>query len=95
MKKFVLVAGLVGVIIPPVISLVGVYLDHFGHKGLASAFSSVVLWLWPTGLFLIDAEENFAGYVAFTISIVLNGALYAGIVWFVTFVWSAIRYREE
>lgn len=36
-----------------------------------------MLCVWPTGLALIETSDNWAGYVAFMITAVANGLLYA------------------
>jgi hypothetical protein len=45
------------------------------HPGLW--LSTVVICLWPAGLALNETSHNWAGYVAFFITAICNGLLYA------------------
>ena len=78
-KKAVLIAFVTGTIIPCLLEGVGRYLDAIGVHA-ASWWSTAMIYLWPFVLALIETSDNAAGYIAFALTAILNGILYALIV---------------
>lgn len=92
MKKTGTVAFLVGVAIPLLIEILGRYLNTINiHPGLW--VSTVVLYLWPTSLALIETSGNWKGYLAFVVSAIANGLLYALVAVFIYFCATFVRKR--
>lgn len=77
-KKAVVLSFVAGIIVPCVIEFGGRYLD-LDSAGIHGPlwWSTVVIYIWPTGLWLIETSVDLRSYVAFTISVVANGLLYA------------------
>ena len=81
--------------------LVGLYSFHHPNAitGLSSAFSKITLWVWPTAIYLIEADENVRGYIMFGISAMANGILYGIVALIITAVWKDVlspnRRRER
>ena len=77
MKKIVVTAITLGFVVALFFGAVGLYRYHHGlQEGYPSVLATITLWLWPTGLMLIDADENTVGFVVFFISAIANGLLY-------------------
>jgi low affinity Fe/Cu permease len=90
LKRAVPAAFLVGVIIPCSIELVGHFLDAINvHPGMW--VSNLVVCVWPTGIVLMDTSDNWQGYVAFAITAVLNGMLYAFVVLIIGYLISSFK----
>ena len=79
--RVVLFSFAAGIVVPCTIEFGGRYLASVGvHAPLW--WSTVFIYIWPTGLWLIGTSEDLRSYIAFTISVIANGLLYA----FFTFV---------
>lgn len=88
MKKVVLTATLLGVLVAMSIGLPGLYSYHKGDRTPPSNMESTIrLCVCPTGAFLIDAEDNAAGYVMFALSALANGVLYGIVAFVIAFAW--------
>ena len=75
-KRAVLFSFVAGIVAPCSIEFGGRYLDSVGvHRPLW--WSTVFIYIWPTGLWLIGTSGDLRGYLAFTISVIANGLLYA------------------
>jgi len=75
-KTAVLCSFVAGIAVPCAIEFGGRFCDSVGvHRPLW--WSTVFIYIWPTGLWLIGTSENLRSYVAFAISVIANGLLYA------------------
>lgn len=75
-NRAVLVSFIAGIVVPCAIEFGGRCLDSLGvHPPLL--WSAVFIYIWPTGLWLIGTSEDVRSYVAFALSIIANGLLYA------------------
>ncbi len=75
-KKAILFSFVAGIVVPCTIEFGGRYLDWVGiHRPLW--WSTLFVYVWPTGLWLIGTSEDLRSYIAFTISVIANGLLYA------------------
>ncbi len=89
-KTAVLCSFVAGIIVPCAIEFGGRYFDSVGvHRPLW--WSTVFTYIWPTGLWLIGTSEDLRSYIAFTISVVFNGLLYALIALLVGYFVSSFR----
>lgn len=75
-KKAVLISFVAGIIVPCMIEFGGRYLDSVGIH-IPLWWSTVFIYIWPTSLWLIGTSKDLRSYVAFTISLIANGLLYA------------------
>jgi hypothetical protein len=75
-KRAVLFSFVAGIVVPYSIEFGGRYLDSVGvHRSLW--WSTLFIYIWPTGLWLIGTSGDLRGYLAFTISVIANSLLYA------------------
>lgn len=94
-KWAVALAFLAGIGVPLLIEFGGRILHAAGMVNSPGWWSTVFMWLWPTALWLIGTSEDLKSYVAFIISVVANGALYALIAVAVRFVWGAFTEFDQ
>lgn len=93
-KRAVLFSFVAGIVVPCSIEFGGRYLDSVGvHRPLW--WSTVFIYIWPTGLWLIGTSENLRSYIAFTISVIANGLLYALIAFIVGYVIRLFKNTHE
>ena len=74
-KGAVLFSFVAGVGVPCSIEFGGRYLNAVGHRPLW--WRTVLVCVWPTGLWLVGTSEDLKSYIAFMISVIANGLLYA------------------
>ena len=94
-KQSVLCSFAVGMILPCAIEFGGRYLDSVGvHK--PPWWSTLFIYIWPTGVWLIGTSEDLRGYIGFTISVIANALLYALVAIVVGYLVKLIRdpYRD-
>ena len=84
LRKVGTIAFCVGFAVAPAIEILGRCLDAL-HAKPGMWFSAVALWLWPTSIVLIETSNSWQAYVAFFITAVLNGLLYALVALFVAY----------
>src|SRR5689334_21840341 len=89
-KKAVLISFLLGIVVACSLESIGVLFD-VANVVPVSWFSDLTICAWPTGIFLMDTSDNLAGYVAFAVTAVMNGMLYAFIVLVIGYLISAFR----
>jgi|SRR5882762_1499026 len=76
LKKTGGIAFTAGFVIAFLLAILGRGLDAINlHPG--AWLSTVYTILWPTGILLIDADANLAGYAFLAVSLISNGIIYA------------------
>jgi len=90
LKKAVLIAFVTGTLVPFLMEATWNRLDAMGiHPGIW--WSNAAICAWPTGIVLMETSPNWQGYVAFAISVIINGMLYGVIVLFIGYLISTFR----
>jgi hypothetical protein len=76
LKKTGAIAFTIAAAVSVSIELIGRGLDALNiHAGMW--LSTVVIYIWPTGLALIGTSNDWASYIMFFVSVVMNGLSYA------------------
>ncbi len=57
-------------------------------------WSTAVICAWPTSLALIETSKNWAGYIAFAVSAIVNGVLYAFVALVIGYSARALKVRH-
>ena len=84
LKRLGAIAFIVGFGVAVSIEVLGRCLEAMHvHPGMW--LGTVVICLWPTGIALIETSHNWAGYIAFFVTAICNGLLYALVVVLVVF----------
>ena len=93
--KLVLFAFLAGIVVPCAVEFGGRYLEKLGVR-IPLSWSTVFIFIWPTGLWLIGTSDDWKSYLAFAISVLCNGFLYALIAFLIChFVQLFAEFRER
>ncbi len=94
LKRAVFFSFVAGMVVPCAIELGGRYLDRIGvHKPMW--LTSVFIYISPTGLWLIGTSNDLRSWVAFAVSVVANGLLYASIALVVGYLTRFVRTPDE
>src|SRR3954470_1401881 len=76
LKKVGVIGFTTGMLVPGVLAILGRGLGGMNvHPGMW--LSTLSITLWPTGLMLIDADANAAGYTFLVVRLICNGFVYA------------------
>ena len=85
MKKIVIGAMVVGFLIALSFGAVSIYDYRHGTNILPTG--NIAIYLWPTGLMLIDANDDTAGYIVWAVAAIGNALLYGLVAWVITIIW--------
>jgi hypothetical protein len=90
LAKVAVIAFLVGVSVAASIEVLGRCLDALNvHPD--SFWSTVVIWVWPTALALIETSHDWRGYFVLVAAVAANGLLYSFLAFVLGYCINAVR----